>query len=204
MKNKEVTVIGAGGHCRALMDIVRQIGYSITFDGKLEMTFVQDTRADASWPNLSKSPLCLLAVGQIEDSSIRRDIVNTARQFGKKFIKLISPTAYVSSEASLGEGVQALHHAVINCNTKVGEHSIINTSAVLEHDAVVGSFTHISTGAVVNGGSQVGSDCFVGSNAVISNGIKICDHTIIGAGSVVVKDIVNPGTYVGNPVRRIR
>jgi len=34
--------------------------------------------------------------------------------------------------------------------------------------------------------------------------LSICDNTIVGAGSVVIRDINDPGTYVGNPARRIK
>jgi acetyltransferase-like isoleucine patch superfamily enzyme len=33
--------------------------------------------------------------------------------------------------------------------------------------------------------------------------VTICDDVIIGAGSVVVKDITEPGIYIGNPVVRM-
>ena len=34
--------------------------------------------------------------------------------------------------------------------------------------------------------------------------VTVCDDVVIGAGSVVTKDITEPGTYVGNPARRLR
>lgn len=33
--------------------------------------------------------------------------------------------------------------------------------------------------------------------------ITICNFVTIGAGAVVVKDITEPGTYVGNPIKKI-
>ncbi|GIS45095.1 MAG: hypothetical protein Ct9H90mP16_21650 [Candidatus Poseidoniales archaeon] len=33
--------------------------------------------------------------------------------------------------------------------------------------------------------------------------VNICDDVVIGAGSVVTKDITEPGTYAGNPARRM-
>jgi len=34
--------------------------------------------------------------------------------------------------------------------------------------------------------------------------VTVCDDVVIGAGAVVTKDITEPGTYVGNPAKKIR
>ena len=33
--------------------------------------------------------------------------------------------------------------------------------------------------------------------------VDICSNVTIGAGAVVTRDITHPGTYVGNPARRV-
>ncbi|MBT7866808.1 MAG: N-acetyltransferase, partial [Opitutales bacterium] len=43
----------------------------------------------------------------------------------------------------------------------------------------------------------------IGSNATILP-VSICDRVVIGAGAVVTKDIDQPGTYAGNPARKLR
>ena len=45
---------------------------------------------------------------------------------------------------------------------------------------------------------------FVGTNAIIAAGIKICSGVVIGRFSNVRKDILEPGVYAGNPLRRLR
>jgi serine acetyltransferase len=47
-------------------------------------------------------------------------------------------------------------------------------------------------------------DLTVGANTVLLGPITIVGPTVIGAMSLVDKDIVEAGTYVGNPLRRIR
>ena len=34
--------------------------------------------------------------------------------------------------------------------------------------------------------------------------VSIADDVVIGAGSVVTKDITEPGSYAGNPARRLK
>ena len=50
----------------------------------------------------------------------------------------------------------------------------------------------------------IGNNVFIGTNAVIREGVKIVDNCIIGAGAVVLKDIIESGTYVGLPAKKIK
>jgi acetyltransferase-like isoleucine patch superfamily enzyme len=50
--------------------------------------------------------------------------------------------------------------------------------------------------------TTVGDNVSIGSNATILP-VEICNNVIIGAGAVVTKNIVEPGTYAGNPARKI-
>ena len=51
-------------------------------------------------------------------------------------------------------------------------------------------------------GTVIGNRVSVGSNATLMP-VRIVDNVIIGAGSVVTGDITAPGTYAGNPARRL-
>ena len=51
--------------------------------------------------------------------------------------------------------------------------------------------------------TRIGNNVSIGSNATIMP-VQIADNTVIGAGCVVTKDILEPGTYVGNPARKIK
>jgi acetyltransferase-like isoleucine patch superfamily enzyme len=46
--------------------------------------------------------------------------------------------------------------------------------------------------------------CIVGINSTIIENLTIVAKTQIEGGSVVIKSIINPGLYVGNPTRYIR
>ena len=49
----------------------------------------------------------------------------------------------------------------------------------------------------------IGNHVSIGSNATILP-VNICDNVVIGAGAVVTKDIIKPGTYVGNPAKKLK
>ena len=47
----------------------------------------------------------------------------------------------------------------------------------------------------------IGNSTWIGAGATVSNNVNICGECTIGAGAVVVKDITEPGTYIGVPAR---
>jgi acetyltransferase-like isoleucine patch superfamily enzyme len=51
--------------------------------------------------------------------------------------------------------------------------------------------------------TKIGNRVSIGSNATIMP-VSISDDVVIGAGSVVTKDITEPGSYAGNPARRLK
>lgn len=44
----------------------------------------------------------------------------------------------------------------------------------------------------------------IGAGATVKNNLIICEKTVVGAGAAVVRNIEEPGTYVGVPARRIK
>lgn len=58
---------------------------------------------------------------------------------------------------------------------------------------------------LVHVGSEIiiGNNVQIGANATILPNVSICDNVIIGAGAVVSKSILEPGIYVGIPVKKI-
>ena len=51
---------------------------------------------------------------------------------------------------------------------------------------------------------EFGENVFVGASSTIIDNITICNNVIIGANSCVTKNIIEAGTYIGNPVKRIK
>lgn len=60
----------------------------------------------------------------------------------------------------------------------------------------------MAVGSHLCGSVVVGERTWIGAGSVVSNNISICGECMIGAGAVVVKDIKEPGTYVGVPARK--
>jgi len=202
-------LLGAGGHCKSTIEILETRQDIFCISGVLDA----DSKGDLlGYPILGNDDLIeeyakdnqfLITVGSIKSTRIREKIVEKVISVGGKFATAISKIAIVSKRAEIGCGTVVFNNVNINSDCVIGEHCILNTSCNIEHDCKIGNFVHVSTGAMINGGCSIGSRCFIGSNSTIANSVSICDDVIIGAGSVVIKDITEPGTYVGNPVRKM-
>jgi sugar O-acyltransferase (sialic acid O-acetyltransferase NeuD family) len=194
---KSVLLVGGGGHCRSCIDVIEA-------EGELEVAGIVE-RSDSSssvvvnYPTLGTDvdlprlleqyPLALITVGQITNAEPRMRLFRTVIELGASAPVVVSPRAYVSRRAYLGDGVIVLHGAVVNTGASVGANCIINSLALVEHDVSVAPHCHVSTGARLNGGVVVGEGSFIGSGAVIMQGVRIGAGSIVGAGVTVGKDI---------------
>jgi sugar O-acyltransferase (sialic acid O-acetyltransferase NeuD family) len=203
-----LTIIGAGGHCTSLIDVIECIE---TFELKgIIAEGVEVGKNTNGYPVIGNDKdfkrfqelgfAFAIGIGQIKSHFLRKSIFDQLVNITALLPNIISPYARVSPRSQLGIGNSIMHDVVINANVSVGDNCIINSKALVEHDAIIGSNTHIATGSIINGDVKVGDNCFIGSGAVIANGINICNNVIIGAGAVVVRDIDIPGVYVGNPL----
>lgn len=207
---KSIILIGSGGHCESLIDVLEDHGgYHILgfWDPQSNRNSLCDYVRLQDYHSLESvvpaSHCLMVAVGQVKSPDIRIGLFNTIKQAGGKLPVLISPRAYVSARATLGEGTVVMPGASINAGVAVGRNCIINSHAVIEHGVSIDDHCHVSTGAVANGNCIVESGTFIGSNATIRQGVRVAPYNVVGAGTVILND-TSPGcTYVGNPARKI-
>lgn len=205
MNQRNLILIGGGGHCKSVIDVAESAGYNIIgiLDipeniGKSVLDYKVIGTDDDILQFADKAEF-IITVGFIKSPAIRMRIFDKVKEAGGKLATIIASTAHISRYASLGEGTVVMHQTVVNAGARIGENCIINTFCNIEHDALIGDQCHISTGAMINGDCKVGKLCFIGSQSVLANGISICDDVIVGAGSLVRKNILKPGIYSGNP-----
>lgn len=191
LKNKKIILIGGGRHCVSCIDVIEQ-------ENKFEIAGIVDKNnkngmllnypilgVDEDINQLRKFyEYALITVGQIRSPTIRIQLFNRMKSLGFVLPVIISPRAYVSQRASIGEGTIIMHDALINSHAVIGCNSIINSKALIEHDAIVEDNCHISTAAVINGGAIIRHGTFVGSNAVTKEGAQTRDNDFIKAGEL--------------------
>lgn len=205
MKNK-LLIIGASGHGRVISDIALKMNkwQSIAFlddDENIKSSMgieVIGKTADA-FTHINHYDL-FVGIG---NNSTREKLQERLEAKGASIPTLVHPSAVIGEKVELGYGTVVMAGAVINCCTKIGKGCIINTGATIDHDNLIGDYVHISPGAHLAGTVKVGQRSWLGIGSVVSNNINITNGCKIGAGTVIVKDITEPGTYVGVPARRV-
>jgi sugar O-acyltransferase (sialic acid O-acetyltransferase NeuD family) len=207
-----IILVGAGGHCRACIDVIEQ-------EGKFRIAGLVDVEdrlheknlgyeiiaTDEDLPKLVEEySYFLITIGQIRSPEKRIHLFDSLKEIGADFPIIISPLAYVSRHASVGKGTIIMHQAFVNAGACIGMNCILNTKSLIEHDVSIADHCHIATGAVVNGGIHIAQQTFIGSNAVTKECIKIGKRSIIGASAVVTEDVPDHSTVVGMPARNIK
>ncbi|MEE2746392.1 MAG: acetyltransferase [Pseudomonadota bacterium] len=199
---KSLLLVGGGGHCHSCIDVIEateiyQIKGLVQPELSSELILGYPIiGSDEDLPILLKDiKSALVTVGQIRNPEIRIRLFDLLKQLGAELPVIISPRAYCSKHAVLGEGLIVMHGAIINSAACIGNNCIINSQALIEHDVEIDDHCHISTGARVNGNVTIGKRSFVGSGAVVKEGINIGENVIIGAGQVISQD-VSSGTVV--------
>ena len=172
---KKILLIGGGGHCKAVIDVIEQ-------EGKYCIAGIIDKRellgkkvlgyevigCDDDLEKLRRNiSFAIITIGHVKSNTSRIKLYEHLKSLDFELPTIISPLAYVSKHASVGEGSIVMHHALINADSKVGTNCIINSKALCEHDSIVQDNCHISTGAILNGGATVKENSFVGSLATV-------------------------------------
>jgi sugar O-acyltransferase (sialic acid O-acetyltransferase NeuD family) len=190
---KKIILIGGGGHCRSVIDVIEQ-------EAKFEIIGIIDKSEflgskilgyrvignDLNLKSLAeKYKYALITVGQIRSPILRIKLFDLAIKAGFILPVIISPNAYVSKYSKIGNGSIIMHHAIVNPNTFIGDNCIINSKALIEHDCIISNHCHISTNAIINGEVKIGSKCFIGSNVTTKNRVIIKKNSFIKAGTLV-------------------
>lgn len=199
---KPLMLIGGGGHCHSCIDVIEltrlySIKGVIQPEGDGLVMGYPVLGSDSDLPKLlTDINSVLITVGQIKSMKTRLKLYELVKELGANLPVVISPNAYCSKSASLGEGTIIMHGAIVSAKSKVGANCIVNSLALIEHDAIISDHCHISTGVKINGSVYIGRGSFIGSGVTIKEGITIGDEVIIGAGHVILKDVPS-GSIIG-------
>lgn len=193
MQKDKLILIGGGGHCKSVIDVIEQTGI-------FEIIGITDLQEKIGttlfgYPILGSDEIIEtlqnnidavhITVGMVSISDKRALLFSEFKNSGLKLPVIQSPLAYVSKHAKIGAGTVIMHHAIVNAGAIIGENCIINTKSLVEHDAVIGDHCHIATGAIINGGVIVGKGSFIGSGSVSKQNSIIPENSFIKANSII-------------------
>lgn len=194
-----INIFGASGHAKVIADIIRASGDMVgeVFDDLPEDKIIDGRKVYSPKEKDVEGPM-IIAIGS---NKIRRLL---AERYEVDYAKALHPNTSISSSVEIGNGSVVMAGVVIEADTLIGKHCIINTSSSINHECRVGDFVHISPNATLCGGVEVGEGSWVGAGAVVIQGIRIGKNCMVGAGAVVIRDVPDGTMVVGNPGRRIR
>ena len=146
---------------------------------------------------------CLIAVG---NPVIRNKIYQKLKDDKNvSFPNLIHKSAIFDSRyVQLGEGNIICPNTSITTNIKIGNFVHINLNCTIGHDTVIEDFVTCSPASNISGNVKIGQLSYLGTNCIIIEKKTIIENVTIGAGCVIVKDLLESGTYVGIPAKKIK
>ena len=129
-------------------------------------------------------------------------------------VKIIEPVnlygCTLEDNVFVGPFVEIQNNVLIGCRTRIQSHSFVCSNVTIGEDCFIGHGVMFTNDKFIDRKlskdflpTTIGNKVYIGSNSTILP-VYICDDVVIGAGSVVTKDIVKPGTYVGNPARKLK
>lgn len=198
-KNTDITLYGAGGHCKVVLDILEANGIEakrVVDDAPNSTTFMS---LPLSRPDNILFNNVIITIGNCR---IRKKIAEKIKVL--RYITAIHPSAIVCKNVPLGIGTVIMHGAIVQSSASIGNHCILNTKSSVDHDTVIKDFVHVASGATICGECEVGECTWIGAGTVVKQCVKIGKNCMIGAGSVVVTDIPDGVVAYGNPCRVIK
>ena len=189
----KILLIGGGGHCRSVVDVI-EAENRFKIAGIIDQPQLIGTKVlnyevigcDEDLKSLAaKYKNALITVGQIRAPDLRIKLFERVKEAGFILPVIVSPRAYVSLHAAVGEGSIIMHDALVNACAQVGDNCIINSKALIEHDSTIGHHCHISTSVTINGGVKVEGKSFIGSGAVTKEYITISECSFVKSGVVI-------------------
>lgn len=208
----KIVIYGAGGFGREVQWLIESINkVEKTWDilGYLDDGVEAGTQIDGypvlgGLEKLKEYDESLAIVCAVGSAKTRKAIIEKIKRIGKyQFPNLIEPDVKMSERIEIGEGNIICAGNILTVDLTLGDFNILNLSCTVGHDVKMQSFVTVYPGVNISGCVELEEGVELGTGSKIIQGKKICGDVIIGAGAAVVRDIVEEGTYVGVPARRI-
>ena len=200
MSDAVFQLIGASGHAKVIMDIIRSNGGRVVslFDRNPSIVQLMGIPVLGEYSSERHQFPVIISIG---DNAVRKRV---AQAVAPRFGRACHSSSVLAESVAWERGTVIMHRVVVQADTRIGAHCIINTSASVDHDCLIEDFVHIGPNCGICGGVTIGEGTLLGVGCSVIPGIKIGKWCTIGAGSVIIRDVPDGATVVGNPGERIK
>ena len=157
--------------------------------------------SDSDAPNLYEQYSNCKLIITPDQPVIRKKIVTYYSKIGYTFETLISPNAFVSKYAILGEGCVVQSGVNISAGCEISNFVKLNVNSNVMHDNIIGDFVTIAPNTVLLGYVSIGEMSYIGANSTILPRIQIGKSSCVGAGAVVTRDVIDGVIVKGIPAK---
>ena len=210
---ENVVIFGASGHGSVVMDCIEKEGKYKTIgflDSKKEKGIdhngLEILGSEYDLPFILHKYKVFGGIVAIGDNWKRYQVVQRIKKIipSFKFISVIHPKSIIGSNVRIGEGTAILPGVIINTNSRVGNHCILNTFSSLDHDGLMQDFSSLAPRVGIGGNFSLGKYSAICLGARIIENIKVGQHSVIGAGSLVLRSVPDHTLAYGSPSKIIR
>jgi sugar O-acyltransferase (sialic acid O-acetyltransferase NeuD family) len=204
----DVIIIGGGGYATEIIGVVERmnvfniLGYTdLQKSKKIKNTkyLGDDTNIDTI---INKTDLAILGIGQEQDSTLKKKLVEKYKKSNFKFQKIIGNSSTIDENANIGEGTVVRENCFISSDTIIGKFSTISDGASISYNTKIGDYCNISLGVNIGINVNIGNNVLIGIGSTILNGVTIEDNCLIGAGALVIRNCKKNCVYFGSPAKK--
>jgi UDP-perosamine 4-acetyltransferase len=208
MATEDVIIVGAGGHAKVVIELLRQSGFNVAYcisgeGGQEECLGIPILVGDA-WLDSLRAEGFHRAFVAIGANRARLRMAGVLKKLQYELVNAISPFALISPSARFGVGIAVMAGAIINAEAEIGDLAILNTGSSIDHDCRIGQAAHIAPQCALAGMVTVGEGGFMGIGSCAIPEVSVGKWSIVGAGAVVIKDIPDSVVAFGIPARQVR
>lgn len=203
-----VIVIGAGGHAKVCIELLRDSRFHVAFcvggpDSVAECLGVPVLIGDEHLARLRSEGFEEIFVA-IGSNSLRERLGMQVAALGFRLVNAVSSRATVSPSARIGQGVAIMAGAVINADSRIGDLCIINTLASVDHDGDLATAVHVAPHVALAGNVSIGARTFLGVGCKVIPEIEIGADSFAAAGSVITQAVAAHSRIAGVPAQPMR
>ncbi|HYE19562.1 MAG TPA: acetyltransferase [Tepidisphaeraceae bacterium] len=206
----DVIIVGAGGHGRVVLDILRAAGDHkvigfLDADEGLHGTTVAGIKVLGHLnvlPKLKAKGLKGAFVG-IGDNRVRQTYADKLAAAGLELINAVHPSAVVSPGATVGRNVMIAAGAIVCTEATLADSVIVNTAATVDHECQIGPAVHLGPGVRLAGRVTVHARALVGIGACVLPCLTVGEEATVGGAALIRQDVPPRATVVGVPARVI-